>query len=115
MFGMWPRAEVCYLRRPGNMRETGLWRRRIGMGVLVALIGLLGFVDLLPHTDDGCAVEVHCIACRAHLGPITDLTAPKFIFSGSSQIIAMVGAQDQRPHDNPHHLLPPGRAPPVSA
>lgn len=97
------------------MREAVLWRRRIGMGVLVALIGLLGFVDFLSHTDDGCAVEVHCIACRAHLGPITDLTAPKFVFSGASQVVAVLRAQDQRPHDNPHHLLPPGRAPPVSA
>ena len=97
------------------MSEAVLWRRRIGMGVLVALIGLLGFVDFLSHTDDGCAVEIHCIACRAHLGPITDLTAPKFVFSGASQLVAIVGAQDQRPHDNPPHLLPPGRAPPVSA
>jgi hypothetical protein len=21
-------------------------------------------VDYLPHTDDGCAVEIHCLACR---------------------------------------------------
>ncbi len=97
------------------MRETTLWRRRIGMSVLVALIGLLGLADFLPHTDDGCEVELHCIACRAHLGPITDLTAPKFIFSGASQVVAMVRAQDQRPHDAPQHLLPPGRAPPLSA
>ena len=85
------------------------------MGVLVALIGLLGFVDFLSHTDDGCAVEVHCIACRAHLGPITDLTAPKFVFSGAGLIVAILAAQDQRPHDSPHHLLPPGRAPPATA
>lgn len=97
------------------MRETGLWRRRICMGVLVAVVGLLGFADFLSHTDDGCGVEVHCVACRAHLGPITDLTAPKFIFSGASQVVGMVRVLDQRPHDNPPHLLPPGRAPPVSA
>jgi hypothetical protein len=30
---------------------------------LASLGAMLG-ADVLEHTDDGCAVEVHCIACR---------------------------------------------------
>jgi hypothetical protein len=32
---------------------------------VLALVTLaLAGQDLLPHTDDGCAVEVHCVLCR---------------------------------------------------
>jgi len=97
------------------MRKADLWRRRIGMGVLVALIGMLGVADFLSHTDDGCAVEVHCIACRAHLGPITDLTAPAVVFGGANHVVGALGAEVHEAHDGPSNLLPPGRAPPVFA
>jgi hypothetical protein len=110
-----PPARSDMFEGSGNMRETKLWHRRIGLGVLVALIGLLGFVDFLSHTDDGCEVETHCIACRVHIGPVTDLAAPKFVFSGASQILAILRAQDQHQDDAPQHLLPQGRAPPASA
>lgn len=41
--------------------------------VLVALAALLSlggalFEESFVHTDDGCAVEVHCLACRLTLG-----------------------------------------------
>jgi len=44
---------------------------RLALAVVFATLGSLGMLSLegyLPHTDDGCAVEVHCLACRAHLG-----------------------------------------------
>jgi hypothetical protein len=31
---------------------------------LAAAVGLLLAEGFLPHTDDGCEVEVHCLACR---------------------------------------------------
>jgi hypothetical protein len=32
--------------------------------VLLASGGVLVAQDAFAHTDDGCAVEVHCLACR---------------------------------------------------
>ena len=39
----------------------------IALLVLAALVSVMG-ADFLPHTDDGCATEVHCLACRSALG-----------------------------------------------
>jgi hypothetical protein len=45
--------------------------KRPGWGPIAAFVALAGFTGLLwledfaPHTDDGCQVEVHCLACRA--------------------------------------------------
>jgi hypothetical protein len=40
---------------------------------LLALIGLSAalYEESFAHTDDGCAVEVHCVACRLLLGGAT--------------------------------------------
>ena len=35
----------------------------IALLVLAALVSVVGS-DFLPHTDDGCQAEVHCLACR---------------------------------------------------
>lgn len=49
-------------RRP----QRGFWPA-IALLVLAALVSAMG-ADFLPHTDDGCATEVHCVACRSALG-----------------------------------------------
>ena len=36
---------------------------------LLALLAFLGvFAAAFVHTDDGCAVEIHCLACRHAVG-----------------------------------------------
>ncbi len=59
------------------------WVRRPVFAVvaLALLAGLgAGFVDDWFHTDDGCVVETHCLACQRSVGSIgvigADLTAP---------------------------------------
>jgi len=59
------------------------WIRRPVFAVvaLALLAGLgAGYVDDWFHTDDGCTVETHCIACQRAVGSIgviaADLTAP---------------------------------------
>lgn len=37
---------------------------------LVASLGLALAEQALPHTDDGCALEIHCVACRLLLGSV---------------------------------------------
>jgi len=41
---------------------------------LAALALLLG-VDAFGHTDDGCVIETHCVACRWHQGATVEPTA----------------------------------------
>lgn len=36
--------------------------------VAVAGLGLMALDGYLPHTDDGCAVETHCVVCSGHIG-----------------------------------------------
>ena len=85
------------------------------MGVLVALVAMLGVADFLPHTDDGCAVETHCLTCRAHISAVTDLITFASLPLGPSEITAVEKPADARSEDAPVRLLPPGRAPPASA
>lgn len=35
---------------------------------LLAGLGLMTLDGYLPHTDDGCSVEIHCVVCSVHLG-----------------------------------------------
>jgi hypothetical protein len=46
--------------------QRGSWPA-IALLVLAALVTVMG-ADFLPHTDDGCPTEVHCVACRSALG-----------------------------------------------
>ena len=39
----------------------------IGQALLLAVAGAL-VEESFVHTDDGCAVEVHCLACRLAVG-----------------------------------------------
>jgi len=97
------------------MRTENPFRLKVAMGVLVALVGLLGVADFLPHTDDGCALESHCLACRAHISAVTDLVTFATLPLGPSAITAFEWTVDARPLEAPVRLLPPGRAPPASA
>ncbi len=97
------------------MRKGSPFRLRVAMGVLVALVGLLGVADFLPHTDDGCAVESHCLVCRAHISAVTDLVTFASLPLGPSEITVYERTPDARPFEAPVRLLPPGRAPPTSA
>jgi hypothetical protein len=42
----------------------------VALVALLALVGLGGalFEESFVHTDDGCAVEVHCLGCRLAVG-----------------------------------------------
>lgn len=97
------------------MRKENRFQLKIAMGVLVALVALLGFADFLPHTDDGCAVESHCLACRAHISAVTDLVVAATITFSANEVTAVDAAEDRRLADAPSLRLPPGRAPPLSA
>ncbi len=41
-----------------------------GVLALIASLALAVAEQSLFHTDDGCAVEIHCVACRLVLGSV---------------------------------------------
>jgi hypothetical protein len=96
------------------MRNRHRLRMKIAMSVLVTLVGLLSFADVLPHTDDGCAVEIHCLACRAHINTVADVVVASTPSFGAFDFTAAGFAEEQTVLDEPVRLLPPGRAPPAS-
>jgi hypothetical protein len=83
--------------------------RRFRLFAAVAVLLLAGvsadaFSDFLPHTDDGCPVEVHCLVCRRALGTTS-------IFSHAAPIVP----RPERVHFVPaavyrHVDVPPTRA-----
>ena len=49
--------------RSGRRRAAGLLAL-----ALLSVFGLALAEDAFFHTDDGCAVELHCLSCRWHQG-----------------------------------------------
>jgi hypothetical protein len=47
-----------------------------GVLVLIASLGLSLAEQSLFHTDDGCDVEIHCVACRLVLGSVVVAASP---------------------------------------
>jgi hypothetical protein len=47
--------------RTMSRRHPWLWTIAL---LLLASLGTVAAQDAFAHTDDGCAVEVHCLACR---------------------------------------------------
>lgn len=92
-----------------------VWQNRLVTGVLVALVSLVGLADFLPHTDDGCAVEVHCVACRAHLGKVAGVALSSVVLARANEFIALETIRGEAAKEAPTRLFPPGRAPPLSA
>lgn len=91
------------------------WQNRLVTSVLVALVGLVGLADFLPHTDDGCAVEQHCLACRAHISAVTDIVVASAVVFGANDVTYLETAAGDAALEAPAALLPEGRAPPLSA
>jgi len=55
------RAKLTFTRMRPNYRTNATTLVALA---LVAVVGM-GLVEgYLPHTDDGCKVEIHCLACR---------------------------------------------------
>jgi hypothetical protein len=83
------------------------WTRRSSL-VFVALTLLAGLGALLVgesyvHTDDGCAVETHCIACRRAVDSVAVVSAPVAL----PQVLELLGNVTLQPaavvFEAPHH------------
>ncbi len=58
------------------------WRATLAASALALLValGVLGIEQSSVHTDDGCAVEIHCLACRVTLSTTADVVRPPVTF-----------------------------------
>jgi hypothetical protein len=79
---------------------------------LVVFGGAL-YEESFVHTDDGCSVELHCVACRLVLGGASDLpTATVFTPAAVAVAAPPVPEPVARPTASPR--LVQSRAPPVT-
>jgi hypothetical protein len=65
----------------------------VAAAVLVAALGIALLDGFLPHTDDGCPVEVHCLVCQRDQGttpvlPHVLLVVTSFVVVGSAVVSA---------------------------
>ena len=88
--------------------------RRLRMVAALLLAALASSVldGFLSHTDDGCAVETHCLACRSHIGStavVTPVSALTFALHAPDPVLV--------PEEEPDGRTPipraPSRAPPL--
>ena len=80
--------------------------------LLLASFGV-GFAGDLYHTDDGCQVEVHCLACQRVLHSVGVATvAPQW--TPSAEPVAQVAATDQVATSAAGAPIAGSRAPPLA-
>lgn len=66
-------------------------RGRVQRGKLWAGVALVGLATItadgfLPHTDDGCEVEVHCLACRLSVGQAATTAAVVIVTAPATRV-----------------------------
>jgi hypothetical protein len=98
-----------------TMRTRSRRRRvaRLLAAVLVSLFSLALAEDAFFHTDDGCAVELHCLSCRWHQGA-TAVSAPVTVPLGVLQPGAVVDRADGTVRLEGARPETPSRAPPLA-
>lgn len=81
---------------------------------LLLLAGFaVGFVGDLVHTDDGCQVETHCLACQRALVSVGTAAAPAPRFL-SIEPMGRVAASDHVTTHDPETRTAGSRAPPLA-
>ena len=79
---------------------------------LLSVFGLALAQDAFFHTDDGCAVELHCLSCRWHQGA-TAVSAGVAVPLAVLAPGAVVASAAASPHLEGARPETPSRAPPL--
>jgi hypothetical protein len=90
-------------------------RDRWAFAASLLLIAALtaGFAGDLAHTDDGCQVEIHCLACQRVLVSVgIAVVAPRWC--PSMEPVGRVAARDQVPNHDPETPAAGSRGPPLA-
>ncbi len=80
---------------------------------LVASLGLASAEQAFLHTDDGCAVEIHCVACRLVLGSVV-VTPARLTLEPRFTQVGEVACPDVRALPVPTRRASLSRGPPYS-
>lgn len=93
-------------------------RSRSGFVVVAALLALVAVAGVATeavfvHTDDGCAVEQHCTACRVAIGGVAVEGSPISLAASLDKAEAVAPAVLPAPRED---VAPdaPSRAPPLT-
>ena len=90
-------------------RRTWAW---IALAVLVCVSAAL-VEESYVHTDDGCSVEIHCVACRLAAGS-TAVVSPAIVLAVAVQATAPVAAAADSLLSEAAPRETPSRAPPLA-
>jgi hypothetical protein len=97
-----------------SMPSRRLATALIAAALLSALAGMVLEESYARHTDDGCPVEIHCLACRLAVGTAavapTACLVPLALFAESGA----VATPERRLSRGLPLQRPLGRAPPLS-
>jgi hypothetical protein len=92
-----------------SRRRTWAW---IAIAVLVC-VGAALAEESFVHTDDGCTVEIHCIACRLAAGS-TAVISPAIVLPVAVRTAAPVAADADSSLCEAAPRQAPSRAPPLA-
>ena len=90
-------------------RRTWAW---IALAVLVCVSAAL-VEESYVHTDDGCSVEIHCVACRLAAGN-TAVVSPAIVLPVAVRATAPVAAAADSLLSEAAPRETPSRAPPLA-
>jgi hypothetical protein len=94
---------------PSSRRRTWAW---IALAVLVCVSAAL-VEESYVHTDDGCSVEIHCLACRLAAGS-TAVVSPAIVLPVDVQATAPVASPADSRLSEAAPRETPSRAPPLA-
>jgi hypothetical protein len=92
-----------------SRRRTWAW---IALAVLVCVSAALA-EESFVHTDDGCSVEIHCLACRLAAGS-TAVVSPAIVLPAAVQTTTPVAAEADSSLREAAPREAPSRAPPLA-
>jgi hypothetical protein len=67
--------------------------------VVMACLGLAVVEDAFCHTDDGCVVETHCIACQWQRGAVVEAPVIVALPTAPDPVGIVAAPQDRRSVD----------------
>jgi hypothetical protein len=91
-------------------RVRWLWTARVA---LLGLAAITVVMEYLPHTDDDCAIEVHCLACRWTVGH-TATAAPALVLQARCEFVERAPVLVPRATQKGDVLATASRGPPSS-
>jgi hypothetical protein len=100
---------------PPNMRLRLERRHRLTFAFLAVLALCAGLLieSFATHTDDGCVVESHCLACRLTVGGVAVAAVSIPLLDRARETTEIVSIDDEQLRSESVAVILPSRAPPA--